>query len=85
MRNKICLLGMKDIKDFLNIISDKNGKIELFNPDTGYRIAAKSLVGLIMASTEWSGNTWIDSEEDIYSDIEKYIVIADDDTANIHE
>ena len=55
MKNKICLLGMKDIKNFLNIISDLDGKIELFNPKTNYRINARSLLGLIMASSEWSG------------------------------
>lgn len=85
MRNKICLLGMNDIEDFLNIISNVEGKIEVFNPNTGYRVSGRSVLGLVMASTEWKGDTWIDSEKDIYSDIEKYIVIADNDAANIHE
>lgn len=84
MKNKICLLGMKDIKNFLNIISDLDGKIELFNPKTNYRINARSLLGLIMASSEWSGETWIESENDIYDKIEKYVVIGDEDGAYIH-
>lgn len=85
MRNKICLLGMNDINDFLDIISDIKGNIEVFNPTTGHRVSARSTLGLVMASTEWKGNTWIESEKDIYNEIEKYIVIADNDAANIHE
>lgn len=85
MRNKICLLGMKDIQEFLDIINGIEGKIEVFNPKTGHRISGRSLLGLIMATTEWSGDTWIESEKDIYSAIERFIIISDNDSANIHE
>lgn len=85
MRNKICLLGMKDIRDFLNIIGDIDAKIEIYNPVTGYRISAKSLLGLTMATTEWGENTWIESDKDIYEIIKRFIVISDNDCANIHE
>lgn len=85
MRNKICLLGMKDIQEFLSIIANIDGKIEVFNPNNGHRVSGRSLLGLIMASTEWSGDTWIESEEDIYDAIEKFIVISDNDSASIHE
>lgn len=84
MRNKICLLGMKDIQDFLSIIKDVDGKIEVFNPNTGYRVSGRSMLGLIIATSEWGGETWIESEVDIYDNIEKYIVISDNDAANIH-
>lgn len=84
MVNKIRLLGMNDVQDFLFAIRNVDEKIELFNPKTGYRISAKSLLGVLMAASEWGENTWICSEKDIYSLIEKFIVIGDDSIA-IHE
>lgn len=84
MRNKICLLGMKDIQEFLSIIANIDGKIDVFNPKNGHRVSGRSLLGLIMATTEWGGDTWIESDYDMYSDIEKFIVIGDDDCVNIH-
>lgn len=84
MRNKICLLGTKDILRFMGLIENVKGKIEVYNPNTGYRVSANSLLGLIMATTEWGGNTWIESENDIYELIKDYVIVADNDCANIH-
>lgn len=85
MQNKICLLGMKDIQEFMNIVNKIDGNIEIYNPKTGHRVSARSTLGVILASTEWGGETWIDSQNDIYSEIEKFIVIGDNDGAYIHE
>lgn len=85
MRNKICLLGTRDILEFLNAVMDVEGRIEIYSPSHGYRVSARSLLGLTAAMSEWGDDIWIDSEPDIYSAIEKFIVIADNDAANIHD
>lgn len=81
MVNKIRLLGMNDVQDFLFTIKNIEGKIEIFNPKTGHRVSAQSLLGLVMAMSEWGEDTWISSDKDIYSLIEKYIVIGNDNVS----
>lgn len=82
--NRIRLDGLSDVRDFLNIVNGLDGRIELCNLPKNYRINAKSQLGVLMASSEWGDNIWIDSDKDIYSKIERFIVIADDDNATIH-
>ena len=81
MRNKINLMGIKDINKFVDICMKINGKIELFCPKNGYRVNAKSLLG-VLATTDWE-DTWIDSEKDIYFEIERWVVLGED-SGNIH-
>jgi hypothetical protein len=80
MYNKIELTGFEDIKEFCNICGQVNGKVELVSKTNGYRVNGKSVIGAL-ASLEF-GDTWVYSEEDIYSKIEKWIV--EDDSAAIH-
>lgn len=83
--NKIELLGMKEINAFLAITQNMNFRVELYNPATKHRVSAKSMLGVLLASTEWGDNVWVDADEDIYSKIEKFIAISDGDGINIHE
>lgn len=76
MRNKIYLLGVKDVQDFVRLCEGVDGKIELYCPKTGYRVSAKSLLGGI-ATLDWS-EVWVESEIDIYSRIEKFIILGED-------
>lgn len=76
MRNKLCLLGIRDIQEFTRLCEGVEGKIELFCPNTGYRVSAKSLLGGI-ATLDWS-EVWVESEVDIYSRIKKFIVLGED-------
>lgn len=83
MRNKISLLSMKEINEFLEIATNTEGKIELYNEKTGYRVNGKSFLGILMASGEWGDDLWVESEKDIYMKIEKFIYTKD--TATIHD
>lgn len=82
MKNKINLITMADINDFVNICDSCEGKIELFCKTSGYRVNARSVLGCV-AALEFE-NLWVESENDIYDKIEKYIVIGDNDGNYIH-
>ena len=76
MRNRINLLGFNDIKEFVRICSSIDGNISLYCPMNGYKVSAKSLLG-VLASMEWS-EVWIESDVDCYSALEQFIVIGED-------
>ena len=57
-------------------------QIELFCNTSGYRVNARSVLGCV-AALEFE-DLWIESENDIYDKIEKYIVIGDNDGNYIH-
>ena len=71
MRNKVNLVTYKDITDFVNIVSNLDGKIKLTDGDS-FCINAKSLIG-VMATVEWD-NVYCESEKDIYRHISKWVV-----------
>lgn len=83
--NKINLIGTNDIKNFVKICENIKGKVELIHAKEGYRINAKSYLGVLLASSEWGDEVWVDSEEDIYSDIESFIEIGVGDGAFVHD
>lgn len=72
MRNRIRLDTMKDINEFVEIVSGCEGKIVLESSDN-LRVNAKSLIG-VLASMEF-GDIWINSEKDIYKNIERFVII----------
>jgi hypothetical protein len=78
MRNKITLLGMRDIQEFVNICANIDSEVVLYCPVNGYRVSAKSLLGAI-ASMEWN-EVWVECDKDIYSSIEKFIKVSSDST-----
>lgn len=85
MRNRIYLTGFSEVKSFVNAISDIDGKVELVDSKNNYRVNAKSLLGCLLAHSEWAGDIWVESEKDIYEIIEPWIAVAYNDAANIHE
>lgn len=82
MRNKINLVTMTDITDFVRICESIEGRIELFCGKRGYRVNARSILGCL-AALEFD-EMWVDSDKDIYSQIEKWIVVGEDGNM-IHE
>lgn len=82
--NKINLMGMKEINEFLSIVQPLDSNIELVNPVKKYRVSAKSTLSVIMAASEWGDDIWVESDSDIYSLIEKFIVIAAGDGNGVH-
>lgn len=67
---KIELVTTTDIVNFVNIATTIEGKVKLLD-DEGFCVNGKSLLGA-MASVEWD-SLYVESENDIYSKIEKYI------------
>lgn len=82
MKNKINLITMTDLIEFQKICEDTEGKIEVYCGKKGYRTNAKSILGC-MAALEYE-DMWVESEVDIYSKIQKWVVNGEDG-ANIHE
>lgn len=85
MYNKIMLIGLSDIEGFNRKVINEDGRIELVNPKRNFRVDAKSYLSCLLAASEWGEDLYIDSENDIYDKIEKYIVIGANDGAYIHE
>lgn len=82
MRNKINLITMTDITEFIKICEGIEGRVELICGKKGYRVNARSMLGCL-AALEFD-EMWIDSDKDIYDQIEKFIVVGEDGNY-IHE
>ena len=72
MRAKINLDTMRDINDFIRICT--NIPVAVYITDgAGLKVSGKSLLG-IMYAMEFD-NLWCECEQDIYSDLQKFIVV----------
>ena len=76
------LVTTSDITEFTNICQKIDGKVELFCKKTGYRVNGKSLLGCL-AAMEFE-EVYVNSDEDIYDKIEKFVMNGDDGNY-IHE
>lgn len=79
---RINLVTTSDITEFTNICQKIDGRVELFCKKTGYRVNGKSLLGCL-AAMEFE-EVYVDSDTDIYSKIEKWVMNGDDGNY-IHE
>lgn len=82
MRNKINLVTMTDINEFVKICEGIEGRVELVCGKRGYRVNARSMLGCL-AALEFD-EMWVDSDKDIYDQIEKFIMVGEDGNY-IHE
>ncbi len=82
MQNYVRFNGTQDIIGFLNAIAPYEN-VYLMN-DEGLKVNAHSYLGVLLAATEWNDNIIVHSERDIYSAIEKFIVIDRGDSVAIH-
>lgn len=71
-RNKIELVTTSDIMGFVNIATNESGYVRLVDGN-GFCVNGKSLLGA-MATVEWS-SLYCESEDDIYSKIQKFCVV----------
>lgn len=69
-RVKINLVTFQDVQEFIAIVTPLSGNIFLEDPENGFKINAKSLLGA-MASIEWD-NIYVVSDEDVYTAISKF-------------
>ena len=72
MRAKIRLDTMKDITQFVAICSKVAEPVHITD-GVGLKVSAKSVLG-VMYSMEFD-NIWCECEHDIYSHIEKFVVV----------
>jgi hypothetical protein len=72
MKAKIRLDTMHDAAAFVKTVEPLGGKIIVSDSD-GMRVNAKSLMGMLYA-LEFD-EIWCESENDIYSHIERFVVI----------
>jgi hypothetical protein len=72
MKAQIRIDTMHDAAAFVKITEKLNGKITVTDSD-GMRVNAKSLMGMLYA-LEFD-SLWCESENDIYSHIERFVVI----------
>ena len=70
MRAKINLDTMSRINSFVAICSKLDCKVDLIDGN-GYRVSAKSLVG-VLASMDWS-QVLIECEQDIYDYMQEFL------------
>lgn len=82
MRNKVNLLGMKDVRKFYDIVCGIEGNIFLCD-GRGSKVNAKSWLGCVLAVSEWE-NIYIESDVDCYFAVEAFIEVAENDGNYIH-
>ena len=86
MHNRIRLDTLSEVESFLAITKGIDSDIELYNNKNGYRVSAKSYLGVLLASQEWGDNIYVHSNEDIYDKIKKFIIeTSPNDGVAIHE
>lgn len=73
MKNKIRIDTMQEVSKFVGIVSQLDGKITITD-NQGLCVNAKSVLGALHA-LEFT-ELWCESENDIYTAIEDFIVIA---------
>lgn len=71
-RHKIELVTTNDIMEFVRIASNEVGAVKLIDGN-GFCVNGKSLLGA-MATVEWK-SLYCESENDIYSRIERFCVV----------
>lgn len=71
-KHKIELVTTSDIMEFVRIATEETGAVKLMDGN-GFCVNGKSLLGA-MATVEWK-SLYCESENDIYSKIEKFCVV----------
>lgn len=72
MKAQIRLDTMRDVQDFVNIATRMHGNVYITD-NAGLKVSAKSLLGVLYAM-EFE-ELWCEADEDIYRNIEDFIVI----------
>lgn len=74
MKNKIELVGLKDVMAFVAAVSTVNTDVYLVDRFHKFKVNAKSQLAAILATAEWN-ETFIECEEDIYELVKRWVVI----------
>lgn len=73
MKNKIDLVGLKDVMAFVAAINTVDVDVYLIDRAHRFKVNAKSQLAALLASAEWT-ETWVECEKDIYELIKKWVV-----------
>jgi len=73
MKNRIELVGMKDVMAFVAAVNTVSADVYLVDRFHRFKVNAKSQLAAILASAEWN-ETYIECEEDIYELVKKWVV-----------
>lgn len=73
MKNKIELVTLTDVKNFVTAAASIDADIYLVDRNHRYRINAKSTLGCLLAQAEWS-EIWVESDVDCYSTIKDWVI-----------
>lgn len=71
MRAKIRLDTMRDINEFVRICTGVTSAVHITD-GAGLKVSGKSLLGVMYAMEFY--DIWCECEDDIYTDIEKFVV-----------
>lgn len=82
---KINLLGQKDAIEFCSAADNIPHNVYLVGENHNYRVNAKSIMGCMLAMSEWGGDIWVESAVDCYSIFEKWIETSVNDGNYIHK
>lgn len=73
MKNRIELVTMTDVIEFVNAVSQVDGEVYLIDKNRKFKVNAKSVIGCLLSQAEWE-ETWIESEGDCYELIKKWVI-----------
>jgi hypothetical protein len=73
VRNRIELITLKDVTDFVNAVSKVEGEVYLVDKNRKYKVSAKSQLAAMLASAEWK-EIHIESDVDCYELIKKWVI-----------
>lgn len=82
MKNKIRIDTLEQAKDIVNIASAVEGRV-VITDNAGLSVNAKSMLGALHAM-EFE-ELWIESETDIYSQIEPFVVLESHEPQVFHK
>lgn len=84
MKYKVNLLGQRDCLAFCNKANEVSGDIYLTSNGGAYRVNGKSIMGCMLAISEWGDDIWVEADGDFYSAFESWIETGASDGNFIH-
>lgn len=73
MKNRIELVTMTDVTEFVNAVSQVDGEVYLIDKNRKFKVNAKSQLATILAFAEWN-EIHVESDVDCYEQIKKWVI-----------
>lgn len=85
MKSKLILTGQNDCMEFFKAATQVKGEVVLQTSDGKYSVNGKSIMGCLLAASEWAGDIWLITDGDNYFTFEPWIEVAANDGVFVHE